>query len=207
MTDPDHPIRRWVSVTAALLVACATSTSAQQAETGRAAIDQEAGFGDFLERPGHVALLEVMAAARFEPLPFTTDGCSGGMSEGWRTLADLFPDWAQAHGGLPPWEECCVTHDRAYHDSGGARSADQSLAARRQADIALRQCVADTAEAEKEALARHYDVSEETVTFMFARISEAMHAAVRVGGGPCSGLPWRWGYGFDDCGFAARFRD
>lgn len=40
--------------------------------------------------------------------PFTTDGCSGGMSWLWRKIARR----------APPWEGACVEHDRAYWQGG-----------------------------------------------------------------------------------------
>lgn len=40
--------------------------------------------------------------------PFTTDGCSGGMSLIWPRL----------FGHPPPWEGACVEHDRAYWQGG-----------------------------------------------------------------------------------------
>ena len=30
-------------------------------------------------------------------------------------------------------------------------------------------------------------------------IGDLMYRAVRIGGIPCSGLPWRWGYGWPEC--------
>lgn len=36
------------------------------------------------------------------PLPFSTDGCSGGLSWLWR----------RAFAAAPPWEGVCVDHDR-----------------------------------------------------------------------------------------------
>ena len=34
--------------------------------------------------------------------PFTTDGCSGGLSDAWRVVADRFPAFAEAHREAPP---------------------------------------------------------------------------------------------------------
>jgi hypothetical protein len=54
--------------------------------------------------------------------PFTTDGCSGGMSRAWRILFRK----------PPPWESHCITHDRAYHPGGTRqerRAADDALKA------------------------------------------------------------------------------
>lgn len=53
--------------------------------------------------------------------PFTTDGCSGGMSIVWKAL---FRE-------LPPWENKCVIHDVRYWIGGTVRD-------RLNADIALR---------------------------------------------------------------------
>jgi hypothetical protein len=58
--------------------------------------------------------------------PFTTDGCSGFMSFAWRLFLRK----------PPPWEGCCIEHDRAYW-----RGGEKSL--RRQVDLKLKQCVAD----------------------------------------------------------------
>ena len=56
--------------------------------------------------------------------PFTTDGCSGGLSFAWRLL----------FGSVTPWEDCCIEHDRVYWRGGTAAS-------RRAADRALLACV------------------------------------------------------------------
>ncbi|MCC7348845.1 MAG: hypothetical protein IT538_15760 [Variibacter sp.] len=90
--------------------------------------------------------------------PFTTDGCSGGMTAAWRLL--LRRD--------PPWNGCCVDHDRLYWPGGTA-------AERRSADAKLRACVA----------ARGHPVW-----------AWAMWAAVRLGGHPLLPFSWRWGYGW-----------
>ena len=53
--------------------------------------------------------------------PFTTDGCSGGMSIIWRFIS----------GHNPPWEGACIIHDRAYWMGGCSkmrRAADLRLA-------------------------------------------------------------------------------
>jgi hypothetical protein len=52
--------------------------------------------------------------------PFTTDGCSGGMTATWRLFFRLDP----------PWNDLCVDHDRTYW-AGGSRAyraaADRDL--------------------------------------------------------------------------------
>jgi hypothetical protein len=114
-------------------------------------------------------------------------------------VADLFPDFAEAHDGRPPWEDCCVAHDRRYHDAGGATEPSQSYDARLAADETLRACVVAGAAGRLPALADRYDVSDDQVRAAYSAIGDAMFNAVRFGGGPCTGLPWRWGYGYPGC--------
>jgi hypothetical protein len=90
--------------------------------------------------------------------PFTTDGCSGGMTAIWKLI----------RGRPPPWNDLCVTHDRAYWAGG-------TVGARRAADRALMAGV---------TLNGHP---------LFAFL---MWVAVRLGGHPLLPLPWRWGYGY-----------
>lgn len=98
------------------------------------------------------------AEAIIPDYPFTTDGCSGGMTAGWKLVFRQDP----------PWNECCVTHDRAYW-RGGTR------AERRTADRELMKCVTENGHP------------------VFALL---MWLAVRVGGHPLLPLSWRWGYGW-----------
>lgn len=54
--------------------------------------------------------------------PFTTDGCSGGMTLMWRAV----------FGQRPPWDDLCIEHDRAYWAGGTVeqrRVADRTLMA------------------------------------------------------------------------------
>ena len=55
--------------------------------------------------------------------PFTTDGCSGGMSWAWKLVLRR----------PPPWEGACVEHDKSYWQSGTHHDklvADRLLASR-----------------------------------------------------------------------------
>jgi hypothetical protein len=152
-----------------------------------------------IEMTGHRRLVGVMAEAGHRATPFTTDGCSGGLSLAWAAVADLLPPFAESHEEHPPWEHCCVTHDRAYHAAGGARTAEESHRARLAADEALRACVLDTGALRSARLMETYDVTEAQIAAAYEAIADAMFNAVRLGGGPCSGLPWRWGYGYPGC--------
>jgi hypothetical protein len=48
-------------------------------------------------------------------------------------------------------------------------------------------------------LAARHNITEETVKSIFNVAGEMMYQAVRVGGKPCTFLPWRWGYGWPQC--------
>jgi hypothetical protein len=131
---------------------------------------------------------------------FTTDGCSGGLSVGWDHFARQAGFFRDRHGTQPPWENCCVEHDRAYHVGGGAGlTAAQSFAVREQADDELRACVISTATGRRARLAAEYGLDEEQVAELYKTIATSMHLSVRLGGMPCTGLSWRWGYGWPDC--------
>jgi hypothetical protein len=152
-----------------------------------------------LELRAHERLMRSLDATTRTPAPFETDGCSGGLSAAWETIAAAFPDFAEAHRDRPPWEACCITHDRAYHDAGGAVSVAESLAARLAADETLRLCVIETGDRRTPEVAALYGLPEETVRTGYAALAAAMFRAVRLGGAPCSGLSWRWGFGFPAC--------
>ncbi len=165
---------------------------------GAGSASAEDGLAYRAELAAHQALARIRAEVPF-PNPFETDGCSGGLSASWRLASGLFTPFEEVHGATPPWEACCVTHDRAYHRAGRGGDAADSYQDRLIADEALRLCVIDTADDRLASLADAYGVSPEDVTDGYALIASAMFRAVRLGGLPCSGLPWRWGYGFDHC--------
>jgi hypothetical protein len=152
-----------------------------------------------VEIPLHRRLAEVRQAPGTGLAPFTTDGCSGGMSSLWTFTAEGYPAFAEAHEGVPPWEGCCVTHDRAYHAGGADPDPEASYAARLAADEELRRCVAATASDRDEVLEELYGMTQGQVRLVYEAIAAAMFQAVRLGGGPCTGLPWRWGYGYPQC--------
>jgi hypothetical protein len=131
---------------------------------------------------------------------FVTDGCSGGLSIGWSYLAERIDLFAQAHSDEPPWRDCCVIHDFSYHQGGAPPATpDESFMARRQADEELRDCVEQVGENRVFELSEAYGLNEDEVADLYRVIAGLMYRAVRVGGVPCSGLPWRWGYGWPEC--------
>ena len=164
-----------------------------------AANAQSAADLSLLELAGHHALHRAIEEEG-EPLSaFTTDGCSGGLSSAWRVVAERYPDFSGAHGQIPPWQACCVVHDRAYHAGGREASPAEGAQARLLADETLKACVIETADGDRSQLADYYETTEEEIQSAYRSIGEAMFLAVRFGGGPCSGLPWRWGYGSPQC--------
>ena len=154
---------------------------------------------NMLDLAAHRALARVIVAVARPLDEFTTDGCSGGLSEAWRVVAGRFPDFAGVHGGTPPWEACCVTHDHAYHAGGRDREAANDFQDRVAADRALRACVVDSGRAEAGRLAAVYETTQAEIIDAYQLIGDTMYLAVRIGGGPCSGLPWRWGFGSAQC--------
>ena len=129
---------------------------------------------------------------------FSTDGCSGFQSQSWATLAEVLPGFEKQFGDKPPWENCCVNHDKVYWQG----EVVDGYTKRVEADRALRQCIVDTGAEMAPLLSLEHKVSEEKLREAFSLTAEAMYKAVRLGGIPCSLLPWRWGYGWDNCAFA-----
>lgn len=154
----------------------------------------------WVEGIAHQRLERMRLAPKATMVPFTTDGCSGGMSATWDIVARLFPEFREIHETTPPWQECCVVHDRAYHQGGDNSAPQSSFAARLAADEALRICVRASSQTRRVQLKSQYEITDERIDQAFDLIGDGMFDAVRVGGGPCSGLAWRWGYGWPHCG-------
>lgn len=169
-------------------------------EESSGAVEQQKTMEWRLEIDRHELLLQRKAESGSMLEEFTTDGCSGGLSAGWSYLVSVIPGARAIHGGLPPWESCCVAHDRLYN-AGGARKATaiESFEARKAADLALRSCVLATGIGRVPQLSQEYGLSHEQVIGLYESIATLMYRAVRIGGVPCSGLPWRWGYGWPQC--------
>ena len=176
--------------------------------SGSGLAEDGAGFGTTIDRleqqlelGRHEQFLKVRQLSSSSLNEFTTDGCSGGLSVGWEYLATKLEGFQDNHGTEPPWQACCVSHDRAYHTGGGDVSSSlESFTARKQADLTLKECVRRTGDTRQPDLGREYGLSEEDVARLYAVISHLMYRAVRIGGMPCTGLPWRWGYGWPGCG-------
>jgi len=126
---------------------------------------------------------------------FRSDGCSGGMSETWSNLSDVFPEFAGFAGDKPPWEQCCVDHDRRYWRG----ETEEGFSKREQADSILRECVKLIGAEQGDEIAAKIGLPTEEVVTLINLTGDLMYHAVRVGGTPCTGLPWRWGHGWPPC--------
>ena len=143
-------------------------------------------------------LLGKLAIAQQPPArlaEFSSDGCSGGLSDAWAGFATLMPLFRERYGDKPPWEHCCVAHDRVYWRG----ETEDGFEKRKQADLALKQCVIETGQRLKKGLVAQYDGSEAKMMDGFSVAANLIYGAVRVGGQPCSIFPWRWGYGWPIC--------
>jgi len=187
-------VRYPVILICALLCSCSDATEEDSPHAGMDQLERQ------LEMHHHNDLLARQAMPDSTLAGFTTDGCSGGLSIGWEYLAEQIDDIREYHGMRPPWEDCCITHDRRYHTGADINAtAEESFETRKQADLALLACVVETGASRTAELSHEYQVSPETVHVLYATIAELMYRAVRIGGIPCSDLPWRWGYGWPEC--------
>lgn len=148
----------------------------------------------------HERLIRARMADGAKLAPFASDGCSGGLSSGWSFFSATFPALAEKQGSHPPWESCCVAHDRLYHVGGAAdATAAESYGARLAADRDLRLCVIEIGRSRQPELIAQYGFGSQQVSRLYDAVAEVMYRAVRLGGAPCSGLTWRWGFGWPDC--------
>ena len=126
---------------------------------------------------------------------FNSDGCSGGMSSAWSYLSDTLPEFVRYAGAKPPWEHCCVAHDRHYWRG----ESDDGFNKREQSDAELRQCVQHTGRGQGDEISALLRLPKQDIIELIDLTAELMYQAVRIGGAPCTGLPWRWGHGWPRC--------
>ena len=140
-------------------------------------------------------LAEVQTQGEQQLEPFTTDGCSGGLSTGWKYLAKHFSSFAKGYGNSPPWEYCCIAHDKAYWKG----EVTNGYYLRKQADNTLRQCVINHGITNRAKYAAQTGKTKQEIEAAFMLIANLMYNTIRVGGRPCSVFKWRWGYGWPLC--------
>ena len=147
----------------------------------------------------HARLLQTYAATR-QRTKFYTDYCSAGLSPGWQMAGAVNPFLARNARGGPPFEHCCVAHDRKYHSAGWSYASPQaSLRARAQTDAELRRCVVRSGIAVTRAVEAKTGVSGGATALSYGLLGEIMQGAVSAAGGPCTGFSWRWGNGTTEC--------
>ncbi len=183
-----------------LLVAALFLSGKSDAETDTKLETRVSALERQLEMGRHEQLTALKVRAGSVLAEFTTDGCSGGLSIGWEYLAGKIKDFQTTHGKEPPWQSCCISHDREYH-TGGPREtiAENSFEARKEADLALKDCVLQIGLKRRPELSTEYDILPREAEIIYTGIADLMYRSVRVGGMPCTGLPWRWGYGWPEC--------
>ncbi len=183
-----------------VILACTLSLSCSDTSKDGSSDNRVEKLKHQLERHYHKNLLARQSMPDSILATFTTDGCSGGLSIGWEHLAKQFDGIRERHGIRPPWEECCIAHDKLYRAGAAIDvTTEESFEARKQADLALLTCVTQMGDTRTAELSSEYDVSPETIHTLYLTIAELMYHAVRIGGAPCSELPWRWGYGWPEC--------
>jgi hypothetical protein len=189
--------RLWSGV-AALILTSMQSTQFAQSESNAPTVVADLEYR--LEISRHERFLKTRRSTGATLDAFTSDGCSGGLSIGWAFAASKFPQLAQHHGKQPPWEKCCVAHDKLYHVGGTSGvDATASFEARLAADEQLRKCVIDVGMERVETLESEYGLSRSQIMTIYRSIAAVMYHAVRLGGVPCTDLPWRWGFGWPPC--------
>ena len=109
---------------------------------------------------------------------FNSDGCSGGMSSAWSYLADTLPEFTRYAGDKPPWEHCCVAHDRDYWRG----ESDNGFRKREQADAKLRQCVQLTGREQSDEISTVLQLPKQDVFELIELTGELMYQAVRRNG-------------------------
>ena len=165
--------------------------------------DEGSGFDEQIKKielNRQSKLLAKITAPTSTLATFTSDGCSGGLSVGWQYMAGKISAFESIHGEHPPWQSCCVSHDEIYH-SGALQndSSSMSFNRRKEADTQLKTCVIETGKTRSSVLLTEYDVTAAELETIYQTIGELMYRAVRLGGMPCTGLPWRWGFGWPGC--------
>ncbi len=144
---------------------------------------------------GHA--MQALAASKQQATikPFSTDGCSGGLSYAWEQLASTIPAFRKKFGSNPVYESCCVAHDKAYWQGDTVDGYNK----RRLADMELKNCVVAVGETRREQLSRELKISPGLIDTSFKYTANMMYYIVRLGGAPCNFMPWRWGYGWPQC--------
>ncbi len=131
--------------------------------------------------------------------PFVSDGCSGNVSNLWKsaitTLSGQSTTFSEKYSMAQniPFEAACVAHDEIYHRGEGG------YVERLKADNDLRAAIIDYGINNSEEIKTRTGInSTEQVIFMYEFIAETVYRGVRFGGAPCTGMPYAWGFGYNN---------
>lgn len=134
---------------------------------------------------------------RIQLSKFETDGCSGNVSDAWRIVVDrisrVSDDFSERYAEAQniPFEYACIEHDQIYHRGEGG------YAGRLQADNQLRNEIISYAINNTAEIKHRTNLgTKEEVLALYEKIAEAVFHAVRIGGAPCSGKHYAWGFGY-----------
>ena len=129
--------------------------------------------------------------------PFVTDGCSGNVSKAWSEvvgqLSSIFSDIDERYFNAQniPFEYACEAHDKLYHEGTGG------YVGRLQADNTLRREILEYAITHTDDIKRRTRLkTDESAIFLYETIADIIYRGVRLGGAPCSGESYAWGYGY-----------
>ncbi len=115
-SHPEAPIRSGNSrvLLAIGLLLLSSLSAATETEPDNEALDRLERTSE-LDR--HEQLMRCIAKPDSRLSAFHTDGCSGDLSEGWESFGAMLGEFRETHGTNPPWQSCCVEHDKLYHTS------------------------------------------------------------------------------------------
>lgn len=148
---------------------------------------------------GEIAAMEQLEEQKLrgERSVFVSDGCSGNISQIWQrsvtSLSSLSTQFADAYQSAStlPFEAACIEHDRLYHAGEGG------YAGRLVADMQLRRDIIEYAIAHSDEIKARTGIEERArVLQLYEIVADTMYQGVRIGGVPCTGKPYAWGYGY-----------
>lgn len=129
---------------------------------------------------------------------FISDGCSGNASRGWSVAVEELSKISPRFDGLYadtkniPFEYACIAHDESYHVGEGG------YAARLLADHTLRSDIIFYGITNTEKIKERTGLrTDEEAMFLYEVVAETVYRSVRLGGAPCTGTPYAWGFGYN----------
>jgi len=130
---------------------------------------------------------------------FSSDGCSGNVSRSWNIAVKELSKVSSKFNGLYtdtkniPFEYACTVHDKAYYTGEGGYTA------RLQADNTLRsEIISYGINNTKEIQERTGLNTKEEAIFLYEVVAETVYRGVRLGGTPCTGASYAWGFGYNN---------